>query len=81
MTVTRFIQRLFTYNISLFIVNGLLWGLFHSIPLLIGLGMQWFFDRATSQSHNYLWLAVPLIFIALVRVSRVASFSGRSGNG
>lgn len=74
MTVTRFIQRLFTYNISLFIVNGLLWGLFHSIPLLIGLGMQWFFDRATSQSHNYLWLAVPLIFIALVRISRVGVF-------
>ncbi|WP_339323048.1 ABC transporter ATP-binding protein [Paenibacillus sp. FSL W8-0194] len=74
MTVTRFIQRLFTYNISLFIVNGLLWGLFHSIPLFIGLGMQWFFDRATSQSHNYLWLAVPLIFIALVRVSRVGVF-------
>ncbi|MDR9852221.1 ABC transporter ATP-binding protein [Paenibacillus sp. VCA1] len=74
MTVTRFIQRLFTYNISLFIVNGLLWGLFHSIPILIGLGMQWFFDRATSQSHNYLWLAVPLIFIALVRFSRVGVF-------
>lgn len=74
MTVTRFIQRLFAYNISLFIVNGLLWGLFHSIPLFIGLGMQWFFDRATSQSHNYLWLAVPLIFIALVRVSRVGVF-------
>ncbi|BFH59841.1 ABC transporter ATP-binding protein [Paenibacillus azoreducens] len=76
MTVSRFIQRLFTYNISLFIVNGLLWGLFHSIPLLLGLGMQWFFDRATSQSHDYLWLAVPLIFIALVRITRVGVFFG-----
>ncbi|MBE9914572.1 ABC transporter ATP-binding protein [Paenibacillus donghaensis] len=76
MTVSRFIQRLFTYNISLFIVNGLLWGLFHSIPLLLGLGMQWFFDRATSQSHDYLWLAVPLIFIALVRIARVGVFFG-----
>ncbi|WP_136607816.1 ABC transporter ATP-binding protein [Paenibacillus dokdonensis] len=74
MTVSRFIQRLFAHNIPLFIVNGLLWGMFHSIPLLLGLGMQWFFDRATSQSHNYLWLAVPLIFIALVRISRVGVF-------
>ncbi|UYO05867.1 ABC transporter ATP-binding protein [Paenibacillus sp. PSB04] len=74
MTVTRFIQRLFTYNISLFIVNGLLWGLFHSMPLLLGLGMQWFFDRATGESHNYLWLVAPLIFIAIVRISRTGVF-------
>ncbi|GAB6992240.1 ABC transporter ATP-binding protein [Paenibacillus pini] len=74
MTVSQFVKRLFTYNISLFMINGLLWGLFHSLPLLLGLGMQWFFDRATSQSHNYLWLAIPLIFIALVRVARVGLF-------
>ncbi|MGZ9583109.1 ABC transporter ATP-binding protein [Paenibacillus marinisediminis] len=74
MTVGRFIQRLFQFRLSLFIVNGLLWAMFHSLPLLIGLGMQWFFDRATTQSHDYLWLAVPLIVIALVRISRVGVF-------
>lgn len=74
MTVSIFIKRLFTYNLSLFIVNGLLWGAFHSLPLLLGIGMEWFFDRVTSQSHDYLWLAVPLIFIVLVRVSRVGVF-------
>lgn len=66
MTITGFIGRLFRYKPSLFIVNGILWCIFHSLPLLIGLGMQWFFDRATAQSTDYLWLAVPLIFIAVV---------------
>ncbi len=44
------------------------------MPVLIGLGMQWFFNRATSQSDNYLWLAIPLIAVALVRFSRVGLF-------
>ncbi|WP_106767426.1 ABC transporter ATP-binding protein [Paenibacillus faecalis] len=74
MTVTGFIGRLFRFRLGLFIVNGLLWCLFHSLPLLIGLGMQWFFERATSNSTDYIWLAVPLIFIAAVRVARVGTF-------
>ena len=74
MTVTRFITRLFQFRPMLFFVNGIMWGMFHAIPLLIGLGMQWFFDRATSQSHDYMWLAVPLIVIALVRILRVGVF-------
>lgn len=74
MTVTGFIGRLFRFRLWLFIVNGLLWCLFHSLPLLIGLGMQWFFERATSNSTDYIWLAVPLIFIAAVRVARVGTF-------
>jgi len=75
MTVTRFIQRLFTYNLSLFIVNGLLWCVFHSLPLLLGIGMQWFFNRITDQSSSqYLWFAMPLLFIALVRITRVGVF-------
>lgn len=74
MTISGFIGRLFRYKPSLFLINGLLWCVFHSIPLLIGIGMQWFFDRATTNSPDYLWLAVPLIFIALVRVVRVGTF-------
>ncbi|MCM3038235.1 ABC transporter ATP-binding protein/permease [Paenibacillus motobuensis] len=74
MNITGFISRLFRYKPSLFILNGLLWGVFHSLPLLFGLGMQWFFDRATAGSDNYLWLATPLIFLAVVRFLRVGTF-------
>ncbi|WP_282942556.1 ABC transporter ATP-binding protein [Paenibacillus sp. RC67] len=74
MTVTRFIQRLLGFRLSLFVINGLLWCIFHSLPVLVGLGMQWFFDRATQQSSNYLWLVLPLLFAALVRFTRVGLF-------
>lgn len=75
MTVTGFIGRLFRFNPFLFIINGLLWCLFHSLPLGIGLGMQWFFDRATAvNSHSFMWLAVPLIFLAVLRFIRVGTF-------
>nr|WP_205524661.1 ABC transporter ATP-binding protein [Paenibacillus sp. ALJ109b] len=55
-------------------INGLLWCIFHSLPLAIGIGMQWFFDRATAGSSDYMWLAAPLIFIALIRATRVGTF-------
>ncbi|MDB5085657.1 MAG: transporter related protein, partial [Bacilli bacterium] len=74
MTVGQFIWRLLRFRPSLYLINGLLWGIFHSMPALFGLGMQWFFDRATSGSGNYLWLAVPLILVALARVTRVGVF-------
>jgi len=76
MTVAGFIGRLFRFRPALFLINGVLWCIFHALPLLIGLGMQWFFDRATASSGaaDYLWLAVPLIFIAAVRVVRVGTF-------
>ncbi|WP_223066299.1 ABC transporter ATP-binding protein [Paenibacillus caui] len=76
MTVAGFINRLFRFRPSLFLINGLLWCIFHSLPLAIGIGMQWFFNRATASSNDYLWLAVPLIFIAAVRVVRVGTFFG-----
>jgi ATP-binding cassette subfamily B protein len=74
MTVSQFLRRLLRYRLSLFLINGLIWGLFHSMPVFIGLGMQWFFDRVTSQSHNYQWLAIPLVAVALVRFTRVGVF-------
>ncbi|QJD85917.1 ABC transporter ATP-binding protein [Cohnella herbarum] len=74
MTVTRFLGRLFRYNPSLYIINGLLWGIFHALPVGIGLGMKWFFDRATGQSHDFLWLAFPLIVVGLIRFTRVGMF-------
>lgn len=75
MTVTQFIGRLFRYRLSLFIVNGLLWCIFHSIPIAVGLGMQWFFNRVTiSHETNYLMLAIPLIVVALLRITRVGTF-------
>ncbi|NMI03820.1 ABC transporter ATP-binding protein [Paenibacillus sp. SZ31] len=74
MTVAGFIGRLFRFRSLLFIINGLLWCIFHSLPLAIGIGMQWFFDRTTAGSNDYMWLAVPLIFIALVRMARVGTF-------
>ncbi|MCC2683740.1 MAG: transporter related protein, partial [Paenibacillaceae bacterium] len=66
--------RLLKFRLSLFAINGLLWCLFHSLPILIGLGMQWFFDRVTGQSTNIWWLSIPLFFVALIRVSRVGLF-------
>lgn len=75
MTVTQFIGRLFRYRLSLFIVNGLLWCIFHSIPIAVGLGMQWFFNRVTiSHETNYFMLAIPLIVVALLRITRVGTF-------
>ncbi|MFC9708472.1 ABC transporter ATP-binding protein [Paenibacillus sp. NPDC056933] len=74
MTVAGFIGRLFRFRPFLFLINGLLWCIFHSLPLAIGIGMQWFFDRATVGSSDYMWLAAPLIFIALIRVARVGTF-------
>ncbi|QLG40959.1 ABC transporter ATP-binding protein [Paenibacillus sp. FSL W7-1088] len=74
MNVTGFIGRLFRFRPFLFLINGLLWCIFHSLPLAIGIGMQWFFDRATTGSSDYMWLAAPLIFIALIRAVRVGTF-------
>lgn len=74
MTVTRFMGRLFTYKPSIYIINALLWGVFHSFPIGIGLGMKWFFDRAAIGSDDYLWLVLPLLIVASVRFSRVGLF-------
>ncbi|PWW36788.1 MULTISPECIES: ABC transporter ATP-binding protein [Paenibacillus] len=74
MNVTGFIGRLFRFRPFLFLINGLSWCIFHSLPLAIGIGMQWFFDRATAGSSDYMWLAAPLIFIALIRAIRVGTF-------
>lgn len=74
MTVSGFIRRLFRFMPFLFFINGLLWCIFHTVPLIIGIGMQWFFDRAIDQQANYWWLAVPLICIAAARLFRVGIF-------
>lgn len=74
MTVSHFMGRLFRFRPSLYLINGLLWGLFHSLPVGIGLGMKWFFDRAATPSYDFLWLAVPLVVVGLVRFARVGTF-------
>ncbi|GAK40602.1 ABC transporter ATP-binding protein [Paenibacillus urinalis] len=74
MTVAGFINKLFRFKPFLFIINGLLWCIFHSLPLVIGLAMQWFFDRAAAGNTNdYLWLAVPLLVMVAVRITRVGT--------
>lgn len=57
MTVTGFINKLFRFKPFLFIINGLLWCMFHSLPLVIGLAMQWFFDRAAAAGMQRLFVA------------------------
>jgi ATP-binding cassette subfamily B protein len=74
MNVGRFAGRLLHYRLSLFVINCVLWCAFHSIPVLFGIGMQWFFDRVTGGSHNYIWLAAPLLIVALMRAGRVGVF-------
>lgn len=74
MSVSHFVKRLFQFRIFLLVVNGSIWCVFHAMPLLIGLGMQWFFNRATTQSNDYIWLAVPLIIIAVIRIARTGLF-------
>lgn len=74
MTITGFIGRLFRFRVGLFLINGVLWCAFHSLPLLIGIGMQWFFNRVTAQDSEFMWLAAPLVFIAVVKLARVGIF-------
>ncbi|WP_342555871.1 ABC transporter ATP-binding protein [Paenibacillus sp. FSL R7-0652] len=74
MNITGFIGRLFRFKPYLFLINGVLWCVFHSLPLAMGLGMQWFFDRTATGNADYMWLAVPLIVIALFRLTRVGTF-------
>ncbi|MBD2869031.1 ABC transporter ATP-binding protein [Paenibacillus arenilitoris] len=74
MTITGFIGRLFRFRLALFLVNGVLWCAFHSLPLLIGLGMQHFFDRVAVEGSAFMWLAAPLVFISVVRLARVGVF-------
>lgn len=74
MTITGFIGRLFRFRFALFLVNGVLWCAFHSLPLLIGIGMQRFFDRVAVEGSSFMWLAAPLLFIAVVRLARVGVF-------
>jgi ATP-binding cassette subfamily B protein len=63
-----------SFRLSLYVINGLLWCVFHSIPILTGLGMQWFFNRVTGESTNFIWLAVPLLVVVLIRFARVGVF-------
>ncbi|KIL38798.1 ABC transporter [Gordoniibacillus kamchatkensis] len=75
MTVGQFLWRLLRFRPSLYVINGLAWGVFHVMPVFVGLGMQWFFDRVAGHSaHSYLWLAVPLIVVSLSRFARVGVF-------
>lgn len=74
MTVGQFLWRLLRFRFTLYVVDGLLWCVFHSLPVLLGLGMDWFFNRVTGHSHNYLWLAIPLILVALARFTRIGVF-------
>lgn len=74
MTITGFIGRLFRFRLVLFLVNGVLWCAFHSLPLLMGIGMQQFFDRVAVEGSEFMWLAAPLVFIAVVRLARVGVF-------
>lgn len=74
MSVREFIGRLLRFRLALYIIDGFLWTLFHSIPLFTGLAMQWFFNRVTGDSHSLWFLAVPLIVISLVRFTRIGVF-------
>lgn len=74
MSVREFTGRLLRFRLTLYIVDGFLWTLFHAIPLLLGLGMQWFFNRVTGHSHSLWFLAVPLIVISLIRFTRIGVF-------
>ncbi|AZN41719.1 ABC transporter ATP-binding protein [Paenibacillus albus] len=74
MKVGHFLGQLLRFRLSLYVINGFLWCVFHSIPLLFGIGMQWFFDRVTGESHNFAWIVMPLLVVALIRFTRVGMF-------
>ncbi|MFF2484277.1 ABC transporter ATP-binding protein [Paenibacillus sp. NPDC058071] len=74
MTVNNFMIRLFSFRPVLYLLNGFLWAIFHSMPVGIGLGMKWFFDRASTDRFDFMWLAVPLIVVALIRLLRTGLF-------
>ncbi len=68
--------KLIRFRSLLYVVDGLQWCVFHSLPLGIGIGMDWFFDRMTDHSHSMWWMAVPLLLVAIVRWTRVGVFLG-----
>lgn len=74
MTVSQFLGRLLRFRLLLYFIDACLWACFHAIPLVLGIGMQWFFNRVTHHSHDLWWLAVPLIVMAAVRLTRVGVF-------
>ncbi|SEN98056.1 ABC transporter ATP-binding protein [Paenibacillus sp. OV219] len=74
MKVGHFVRQLLRFRLSLYVINVLLWCLFHSIPLLFGIGMQWFFDLVTGKSHNFVSIATPLLIVAVIRFTRVGMF-------
>ncbi|WP_029422795.1 ABC transporter ATP-binding protein [Alicyclobacillus macrosporangiidus] len=74
MTVTSFITRLLRFRLTLYIVDACLWTAFHGLPVVIGLGMQWFFDRVTGGSHSLWWLTAPLWVVLGVRFIRTGVF-------
>ncbi|MCL6454720.1 MAG: ABC transporter ATP-binding protein/permease [Alicyclobacillus sp.] len=74
MTVGQFLWRLLRFRFALYVTDALLWTAFHAMPILLGLGMDWFFNRVTGGSHSLWWMTVPLLVVALVRFTRVGVF-------
>ncbi|SFU87610.1 ABC transporter ATP-binding protein [Alicyclobacillus macrosporangiidus] len=74
MTVTSFIARLLRFRLTLYIVDACLWTAFHALPVVVGLGMQWFFDRVTDGSRSLWWLTAPLWVVLGVRWFRAGVF-------
>jgi ATP-binding cassette subfamily B protein len=76
LSTAKFMWRLMRFRPWLTLTNFSLWALFHSLPIGIGLCLQWFFDLVTQNEYTHIGLFVPLVVVTVVRFARIAVFFG-----
>ncbi|MGH2544848.1 MAG: ATP-binding cassette domain-containing protein, partial [Ardenticatenaceae bacterium] len=76
MKTWTFLRRLLRYRPWLFAVNCLAWGIFHSIPVLIGLVVREIFNSLTGSAVAGLNSWTLLALLAGVWVVRIGTFGG-----
>lgn len=74
MRTLRFAFQIMLYNPLLMVLNALAWGLFHGIPVLVGLGYKALFDTLSGEASVGLNPWTILVLIALVWAARLSVF-------
>jgi ATP-binding cassette, subfamily B, bacterial len=75
MKTIRYTWRLVRFRPWLFLVNGLLWAVFHNIPLITGLIIREFFDRLSGAAPAGLNIWTLLALMAAAEIVRVVDFT------
>lgn len=80
MSTIRYSLRLFSYRLRLLLLNGLTWGVFHVLPLLVGLLTAALFDSLSGQAEAGLNVWTLLALLGLVYLARLGAFAGSFRN-